>query len=390
MCINERHSFLRTVPGPRSDPIMSDSLTLCLVGDVMLGRGVDQILPHPGDPRLHEEYVASAREYVALAERANGEIPKPVAFSYVWGDALAELRRAAPQATIINLETSVTTSREFLPKGINYKMNPENIGCLSAAGVDCCVLANNHILDFGRTGLIETLETLEKAGILTVGAGRDAAAAEAPAVIPATGATRVLVFAFAATSSGVPPGWAAARDRPGVNLLRDLSLRTLETIGSRVRTLRQPGDILVASIHWGGNWGYGIAPAERRFAHALIDNAGFDIVHGHSSHHPKAIEIYRDRPILYGCGDFLNDYEGIPGYEEFRGDLTLMYLPRFDIATGRLHELRLVPFRIRRFRLHRASRQDAAWLRDTLDGESAPFATRVELDEDDSCRVLPR
>ena len=354
----------------------------------MLGRGIDQILPHPGGPRLHEEYVASAKEYVALAERANGEIPKPVAFSYVWGDALAELERIKPRALIVNLETTVTTSNDYAPKGINYRMNPKNIGCLLAAGVDCCVLANNHVLDFGQAGLIETLETLRRARIPSAGAGNDAASAEAPAVINA--AARVLVFGFAATSSGVPPSWAAAADRPGVNLLPDLSQRTVAAIAARSRAMRRAGDILVASIHWGGNWGYEVALAERCFAHALIDTAGFDVVHGHSSHHPKAIEIYRDRPILYGSGDFLNDYEGIAGYEEFRGDLVAMYLTRFDIATGRLIELRLVPYRICRFQLRRATRQDAGWLCDTLDRESAGFATCVELDEDNYGRVRSR
>jgi poly-gamma-glutamate capsule biosynthesis protein CapA/YwtB (metallophosphatase superfamily) len=368
---------------------LTESITLCVVGDVMPGRGIDQVLPKPGDPHLRESFVTTAEEYVALAERANGAIPKPVPFSYVWGDALAELQRGTPRVVIINLETSITTSRDYWPKGINYKMNPHNIGVLAAAGVDCCALANNHVLDFGRDGLIETLQVLEKAGIATAGAGRNAASAAAPAVI-AAGAVRVLVFAFAAATSGVPREWAAGEDRAGVNLLRGLSRRTVEAIASRTRAQRRPGDLLVASLHWGRNWGYEITPSETRFAHALIDSAGFDIVHGHSSHHPKAIEIYRDKPILYGCGDFLNDYEGIAGYEAFRGDLALMYLPRFDVTTGRLIELRFVPFQIRRFQLHRAAHGDAVWLRDRLDRESARFATRVELDEDESLRALPR
>jgi poly-gamma-glutamate capsule biosynthesis protein CapA/YwtB (metallophosphatase superfamily) len=368
---------------------MTESITLSLVGDVMLGRGIDQVLPHPGDPRLQERVVASAKEYVALAERVNGEIPKPVSFPYVWGEALAELERIKRHVRIVNLETSVTTSRDYLPKGINYKMNPENVACLTAAAIDCCVLANNHVLDFGRAGLIETLATLRNAGIRTAGAGPDGAAAEAPAAIPVKRGARVLVFAFAAASSGVPPGWAATAERAGVHLLRELSARTVGAIATRARRERRAGDLLVASIHWGGNWGYDIARDEIRFAHGLIDTAGFDIVYGHSSHHPKAIEVYRERPILYGCGDFLNDYEGIAGYEEFRSDLAVLYLPRFDIASGRLIDLRGVPFQIRRFQLHRASRADAAWLCNTLADQSARFATRVELNGNNSFRVLP-
>jgi poly-gamma-glutamate capsule biosynthesis protein CapA/YwtB (metallophosphatase superfamily) len=188
---------------------MTKGLALFLCGDVMLGRGIDQILPHPGDPLLREPYVGSAKHYVQLAEQANGPIPAPVDFSYVWGDALDELRRAAPQARIVNLETSLTKGRDYAPRGINYRMNPENIACLTAAGVDCCVLANNHVLDFGAAGLCETLEVLKRACIPSAGAGRDAAEARAPSVIEVRNGVRVLVFAFGCSSSGISPEWAA-------------------------------------------------------------------------------------------------------------------------------------------------------------------------------------
>ena len=160
----------------------------------MTGRGVDQVLPHPGDPRIHESHLKSAREYVRLAERANGPFPHPVDFSYIWGDALEELARAAPDARIINLETSVTRSDEYVAdKGINYRMHPSNVRCITAAAIDCCVLANNHVLDYGQAGLLETLETLEGAGTRTAGAGRNLAGARAPAVIEIASERRVLV-----------------------------------------------------------------------------------------------------------------------------------------------------------------------------------------------------
>ncbi|HXP05074.1 MAG TPA: CapA family protein [Stellaceae bacterium] len=358
------------------------SALLFFCGDVMLGRGIDQILAHPGDPRLHEPLVHSAIEYVELAEAANGPIPRAVAPDYIWGDALAELAQAKPHARIINLETSVTTSAAYAPKGINYKMNPANVACLTTAGIDCCVLGNNHVLDFGRGGLAETLETLHGAGVKTAGAGRSAAEAQAPAIFNLTASGRLLVFAFGHSSSGIPRSWAAGPDTPGIDLLPDFSERTLTNIARRVSEARQAGDLLVASLHWGGNWGYEIADAECAFAHGLIDGAGFDLIHGHSSHHPKAIEVYHDRLILYGCGDFLNDYEGISGYEEFRGDLSLMYLPRLSATTGRLIELCLVPFRVAQFRLHPASPADTIWLRRKLGTISGPFGVRVEPDAD--------
>ena len=143
---------------------------------------------------------------------------------------------------------------------------------------------------------------------------------------------------------------------------------------------------MVFSLHWGGNWGYAIAPGQRAFAQALIDHAGVDIVHGHSSHHARAVEVHGGRLILYGCGDFINDYEGIGGHEEFRGELGLMYFPTLD-ATGRLRELELVPTRIRRFRVNRAGREDRAWLLRRLRREYRPLGCDVEPGGDDAFAV---
>ncbi|MGZ5900269.1 MAG: CapA family protein, partial [Reyranella sp.] len=123
---------------------------------------------------------------------------------------------------------------------------------------------------------------------------------------------------------------------------------------------RRPTDVIVVSIHWGPDWGYEIPDQQRRFAaHALIDNAPASIIHGHSSHHAKAIEVHRNRLILYGCGDFLNDYEGIAGRDEYRGDLALMYIGDFDPQSGALAALDLVPLQVRQFRLARPLGDDA-------------------------------
>lgn len=358
--------------------IGANSITLFVCGDVMLGRGIDQILPQPGDPKIYEHYVDSAIGYVRLAERRYGPIPAPGSFDYVWGDALADLDTAEPLARIVNLETSVTTSMRPEPKGINYKMNPDNVICLKMAVIDCCVLANNHVLDWGVEGLLETLSTLEREGIALSGAGTDKAQAEIPAIIDLPSQSRVLVFGLGATTSGIPREWAAASSRPGVNLLPDLSPATASDVARRIVALRQPSDIVVVSVHWGSNWGYRVDEEQRAFAHALIDAGACDLLHGHSSHHPRGLEIYRDRLILYGCGDFITDYEGIEGYEQFRGDLALAYLPSFD-EDGALAELTILPYQMRRFRLQRANQADVTWLQATLDRESARFGTHLAI-----------
>ena len=171
-----------------------------------------------------------------------------------------------------------------------------------------------------------------------------------------------------------------------MNLLPQLSDRAVCVIASEVEQFKRPNDVVIASIHWGGNWGYDIPSSHQQFARKLIDEAGVDIVHGHSSHHPQGIELYRGHVILYGAGDFINDYEGIGGHRRFRGELSLMYLPQVEPSSGRLLKLRMVPLRMRRLRLERAERDDAAWLRDMLARESAPFGVRVALVEDEGAR----
>jgi poly-gamma-glutamate synthesis protein (capsule biosynthesis protein) len=349
-----------------------------LCGDVMTGRGIDRVLPHPCAPQLHEGYVTSTDGYVRLAEIKNGPIQRPVGFDYIWGAALEEWRRAAPDVRVVNLETAVTRSDSFEPKGINYRMNPENAGCLTAAGIDCCVLGNNHVLDWGVEGLIETLEVLDQRRLKTCGAGRNLAEARTPAIHLVPGRGRVLVFSFALASSGTPPSWAAGRDKAGVNFLPGLSETAVDKVAAEIERFRKPGDILIVSIHWGPNWGYEIPDAQRRFAHALIDRANVSAVHGHSSHHPKAIEVYRRRLILYGCGDFINDYEGISGYEQYRTDLSVMYFADFDAGSADLVDLELAVLQIKRFQLNPASSEDAEWFGKTLERESMRFGVKFQ------------
>jgi poly-gamma-glutamate synthesis protein (capsule biosynthesis protein) len=248
-------------------------------------------------------------------------------------------------------------------------MHPDNVGCLTAARIDCCVLANNHVLDWGYAGLEETLATLHAAGVRTAGAGRNAHEAAAPAIVDNGARGRVLVFAAGSATSGIPPAWRVGDGRPGVSVLPALDGDTARRLAAAIAPYRRLRDVVVVSVHWGDNWGYDIPRAQREFARALIESELVDVVHGHSSHHPKGIEVYRERLILYGCGDYLNDYEGIEGHERYRGDLTLMYFPTLDPA-GRLLTLRLVPLRIRKLRLERATRADAAWLKAALERES--------------------
>ena len=362
---------------------MADAPVLVFAcGDVMTGRGVDQLLPDPGDPQLQEDYADDARAYVRLAEQASGPIPRPVNFGWPWGDALQVLEAMAPDVRLINLETAVTRQAGFAPgKAVHYRMSPANLPCVAAARPDVCALANNHVLDFGRAGLAETLAALGDAGLATAGAGLDAAAARQPAAVPLPAGRRVLVFSCGTASSGIPPGWAAATARAGVSFLPSLSSAAADTLISQAEAARQDGDLVVVSIHWGGNWGYGVPADQVRFAHQLIDG-GISLVHGHSSHHPRPAEVYRGRLILYGCGDCIDDYEGIGGHEEFRGELRLLYFAALTPGTGTLQSLRMVPMRARKMRLRHAGEADGRWLATTLTRVSREFGARIEHQPD--------
>lgn len=359
---------------------MPETVTLFLCGDVMTGRGVDQILDHPGNPRLQEPYVQDARTYLQAVESAHGPVPLPVPFSWPWGDSLQVLEDTAPDVRVINLETSVTTSAEFAAgKDVHYRMHPRNVAVLAPAKPDVCVLANNHVLDFGRRGLTETLRTLDAAGYHVAGAGENAEQAAQPAVVTVGDSTRVLVFAYGVASSGIPPGWAADGKCSGVHYLPHVGEDTAAKVAADVRAGRRPGDVVIVSLHWGANWVDEVPEEHIHFAHALVD-AGVDVVHGHSCHHPLPIEIYRGRLILYGCGDFIDDYEGIPDHDEYRHDLRGLYFPTVRAEDGELVGMRIVPMRPVQMRLRRAGESDCRWLQAFFAHDADHLGVRVRVD----------
>ncbi|WP_280438231.1 CapA family protein [Nocardia carnea] len=361
------------------------TVTVLLGGDVMLGRGVDQLLPRPGHPVLREPCVRDARRYVELAEQAAGPIPRPYGFTGPWGEVTRILDELAPDVRLVNLETAITADGSFAAgKGVHYRMHPGNLAALTALRPDACALSNNHSLDFGIRGLTDTLEALSRAGIRALGAGMNLAAAQRPGEVPVSGDHRVLIASISTLSSGVPSSWAARGDRPGVWLIDHPSARHADEVTARFAPVRRSGDHTIVSVHWGPNWGCGTGLSEREFAHRLIDT-GTDIVHGHSAHHPRAIEIYRGRPILYGCGDVVDDYEGIGGHESYRPELRLLYL--VTLVLGGPAEVRMLPLRIRHMRLERAGPADVRWLQTRLGDISSRFGTRIDTGPDGLLRA---
>jgi poly-gamma-glutamate synthesis protein (capsule biosynthesis protein) len=281
--------------------------TIAFIGDVMLGRGVDELI---------------------------GRNP-PESF---WGDVLPVLRAA--DAVVANLECAITAHRapwNKTSKVFHFRARQEAVTVLRAANVRCVSLANNHTLDYQETGLLETLSALEAAGIQYAGAGPDLDAARAIAVIDVGGA-RLGVAAF---TDNEPP-FAAGPTRPGTSYL-DIGgdPQAGQRVARAAATARDAGaDLVVLSLHWGPNMVASPPPRFRDFARAAIDSS-VDLVYGHSAHVFQGIEVHRQRPILYDTGDFLDDY-AIDA--KLRNDWSFVFL--LDVEGARMQKLRLRPVRL--------------------------------------------
>jgi poly-gamma-glutamate capsule biosynthesis protein CapA/YwtB (metallophosphatase superfamily) len=282
-------------------------LTLALMGDVMLGRMVNERLKH-----LQPEQV--------------------------WGDVLPHLAQA--HLRIVNLECALTSHQHPWTgswKMFHFRADPEAVRVLQAAQIDACMLANNHILDFEVQGLYDTLHVLDAAGIRHAGAGASAGEAAAPAIIETSGTEpcRVALLSYTDNESG----FAATAKQPGTNYLEiSLDETTLARIANDIAQARAQGaDLVVFSNHWGANFVERPSEKFRSFARRVIE-FGADIYHGHSAHICQGIEIYQGKPILYDTGNFIDDYAIHP---QLRNDRSCLFKVMFE--HGRLCRTELLP-----------------------------------------------
>ena len=218
------------------------------------------------------------------------------------GDTLSLFQHADER--FCNLECVISdrgTPWSATPKAFHFRSDAKNIATLKAAHIDAVSLANNHSLDFADEGLFHTISNLEAAGIHYAGAGMTLI--EASAVWEVKG-KKLALMAFTDNE----PGWAATEHQPGIQYI-PITLEDTRAVHlfEQVRKTKERVDFLVIAAHWGPNWGY-VPPANHfPFAHALID-AGADVIFGHSGHVVRGIELYKEKPIPYCTGDFIDDY----------------------------------------------------------------------------------
>lgn len=281
--------------------------TLALIGDVMLGRSVNEAL-----------------ETMRPAE--------------LWGDVLPHMVQA--DLRIANLECALTTHTHQWTrtwKMFHFRADPSAVKALQAAGINACSLANNHTLDYGERGLLDTLHTLKAAGIRYAGAGANAIEAAQPTLIEVQGASPCRVALIAFTDN--EPDFAAQPGRPGTNFM-DVSLdqTSLARVSSAIEHARAMGaDVVVFSNHWGGNFIERPSPSFRDFAKRVIE-LGADVYYGHSAHICQGIEFHQGRPILYDTGNFIDDYAVDPF---LRNDRSCLFKIGFEGSC--LQRIELIP-----------------------------------------------
>lgn len=312
----------------------NQQLVTGLAGDVMIGRGVDSTIKRKG-------------------------------YSYVWGNVLPMLH--STDLNIVNLETTLTGADKPVFKAFNFKASRDNIKSLLEAKITLVNLANNHILDFSEEGLIETLQTLNSAGIKFVGAGNNGNEASKPVILCRKNIS-IGVLGFTDNE----PGWKAGTLTCGVNYIDIGSKKDRDKTLGDIKRLKKETDIVVISMHWGPNMKEFPGRSFINFAHEMIES-GASIIHGHSAHNFQGIEVYNHKLILYDTGDFVDDYVVHP---ELRNDHSFFYRVELD-KTG-LIRLNLVPVLISNCQVNLAADDDYRWTMKRIQELSARFNTKID------------
>ncbi len=259
---------------------------------------------------------------------------------------------------MLNLECPVTLRGSKIPKPFNFRMKPGFLHALPDAGVTLVNIANNHIFDYGREGLFDTISYLDSVGLKHVGAGRNAAEAYRPVVLSRRG-IRIGFLGF--YGGGEAP--AAGSRSPGV-ARRDLA-RAVESI--RLLRSLDSVDVVIVNLHWGTELATAPDPGQREFAHRLID-AGADAVIGHHPHVLQGIERYGKGVIVYSLGNFL-----FGGNERSTYTTGLFEMRITRRATG----YRFLPVQVRNWRLSALSGTDSAAVLTNMSRLSSRFRNSI-------------
>lgn len=323
-------------------------MKILLVGDVMLGRLVNEVLQK--------------------------ESPE-----YPWGDTLDIFRKT--DLRICNLECVISDKGQpwtITPKVFHFRSDRKNAGVLKKAQINMVSLANNHVLDYEEEALLDMLETLDRKGIEHAGAGINSVEASSLAVSEIPGQKSIFKVGMIAFTDNEQE-WEAI-DQPGVFYVPvDLKDKRAQVLIKEIEKAKKDVDILIVSAHWGPNWGYRPEFQHIPFAKALID-AGADIIFGHSAHVFQGVEIYKGKPILYSTGNFIDDY-AVDKIE--RNDQSFIYL--MEIEGEKIVRLKLCPTVIRNMQARKAQGSEKIEIVAKMKDLCSEFDTRSRWREVEGC-----
>lgn len=246
--------------------MVTDSVSVTITGDILLDRGVRKVIEQKGTDAVFSPFVDSVFQ--------------------------------SSDIVIGNLECPATKIKEPSFKQFIFRAEPEWLFTLKRHGITHLNLANNHSVDQGRAGLVDTRENVVSAGMIPIGAGRTMEEAARPVLL--TSSPRK-VYVLASLQLALE-NFAYLSEKPSV------SQEDFDTLVERVRHLRssEPDSYIIVTLHWGGEHTLQPVTIQRVRAHQLID-AGADALIGHHTHTLQTIEEYKGKPIYYSIGNFIFD-----------------------------------------------------------------------------------
>ena len=258
-------SLLFSVSARCADTLDS-TLTIVLTGDILLDRGVRRVIEHHGVGHLFSDGVDSVFQ--------------------------------SAQVVVGNLECPATKIQAPVFKRYIFRAEPEWLDTLRQHGITHLNLANNHSIDQGREGLMDTRQNILAAGMVPIGAGANMAEASEPVLLASHPRKVWLVPSLRLALEN----YAYLTDKPCV------SQESMDSLFSRVHRLRQQDStaVIIVSLHWGAEHKLEPVPRQRHDAHMLI-KAGADLLVCHHTHTLQTIEDYNGHPIYYSVGNFIFD-----------------------------------------------------------------------------------
>ena len=301
----------------RAGPPAPGRISLIAGGDVTLG--------------YHFEELFDAR--LAAGERREELLAYP----------FARVRSALSEAdlAVVNLECPFTLRGEKLVKNFNFRARPELVETLTLAGIDAVSLANNHAMDYGAQGLLDTLETLDRAGIGHFGAGRDLAEARRPLIVERRGIRVALLgYFFLGDRNIEPEAVLATGSAPGVaGTYKDLEgMRRM--LAEDIAAAKRQADVVVPFFHWGREATQELEPYQPELA-ALAISAGAGLVLGSHPHVLQGVAVEQGVPVVYSLGNFVFGGNSNPKVKDAG-------LFRVELGRSGVEEAQLLPIQVTR------------------------------------------